>query len=117
MSDFVSYLHEVFEGFGPIQSKRMFGGHGIYHGGLMFGLVADDTLYLKVDDQIKPLFEQLNLGPFEYSKRGKISRLSYYEAPAEILENRDEATRWASLSYDAALRANARKTARKKTRK
>ena len=107
MSDFVSYLHEVFEDFGPIRARRMFGGYGIYHDGLMFGLVADDTLYLKVDDQIRPMFEQLGLGPFEYTRNGKVMNLSYYEAPPELLEVRQEATRWAALSYEAALRAKA----------
>jgi len=48
MSQFVEYLHEVFERFGPIRIRKMFGGYGVYHGGLMFGLVADDTLYLLV---------------------------------------------------------------------
>ena len=28
----------------------MFGGGGVYHDGVMFGLVASDTLYLKVDE-------------------------------------------------------------------
>jgi DNA transformation protein len=49
VSEFVDYLHEVFGRFGPIHVRRMFGGYGIYHDGIMFGLVADDTLYLKAD--------------------------------------------------------------------
>ncbi len=114
MSDFVSYLHEVFADFGPIQTKRMFGGHGVYHDGLMFGLVADDALYLKVDEEIRPLFEQQDLGPFEYNKQGKILKLSYHAAPPEILENREQASHWARLSFGAALRANAAKENKKK---
>lgn len=47
MSEFVNYLHEVFESFGPISSRRMFGGYGIYHEGLMFGLVADERALLR----------------------------------------------------------------------
>ena len=31
MSEFVDYLGEVFERFGPIKARNMFGGHGIYH--------------------------------------------------------------------------------------
>ena len=38
---------------------------------LMFGLVADDVLYLKVDAQSARLFEDLDLKPFEYVKNGK----------------------------------------------
>lgn len=42
MSDFVDNLEAVFAEFGTIQSRRMFGGYGIFHDGLMFALVADD---------------------------------------------------------------------------
>ncbi len=45
-NEFVEHLNEVFRLFGAIHSKQMFGGYGIYHQGLMFGLVANDTLYL-----------------------------------------------------------------------
>lgn len=105
MSDFVDYLHELFTDFGPIEAKRMFGGHGVYYSGLMFGLIADDTLYLKVDDESRALFEDQNLSPFEYQKKGKVMKLSYYEAPPDCLENRDEAARWARIAYEAAVRS------------
>jgi DNA transformation protein len=48
MSEFTDYLHEVFEDFGAIRVRRMFGGEGVYHQGLMFALVANERLYLKV---------------------------------------------------------------------
>ncbi len=64
MSEFVDNLQSVFELFGPIAAKRMFGGFGIYHDGLMFALVADDELYLKADKQSIPEFETKGLGPF-----------------------------------------------------
>ena len=77
MSEFTRYLQEVFELFGPISARKMFGGYGIYHQGLMFGLVADDTLYLKADAQNVAFFEELGLGPFEYHKQGKVMKMSY----------------------------------------
>ncbi len=58
MSEFVDYLKEVFEQFGQIRARKMFGGYGIYHDGVMFGLVADDTLYLKADENTAPYFKQ-----------------------------------------------------------
>lgn len=109
MSEFVNYLHEVFSQFGPINSRKMFGGHGIYHQDLMFGLVADDELYLKTDDENRAEFESLDLGPFEYNKDGKIMKMSYYLAPEEIYDDPDEATRWANLAYAAAVRAAQKK--------
>lgn len=107
MTEFTEYLSEVFELFGPITSRRMFGGHGIYHEGLMFGLVSDDMLYLKADDKNRGCFEAEGLEPFEYNKKGKRVKLSYYQAPDFILEDREEAAVWARRSYEAALRGRA----------
>ena len=115
MSEFVEYLHEVFEQFGPIQARRMFGGYGIYHDGLMFGLVADDSLYLKADETTAEHFVSRGLGRFGYEKGGKLVKLSYYLAPEEVLDNPEAAALWARRAHEAALRAKSGKsrTARK----
>jgi DNA transformation protein and related proteins len=52
MSEFVDSLDEVVAQFGAISAKHMFGGYGIYHDSVMFGLVADDVLYLKADETL-----------------------------------------------------------------
>ena len=117
MSEFVDYLHEVFEAFGPIRSRKMFGGHGIYHNDLMFGLVANDELYLKTDNSNVGLFEARGLGPFEFVANNKVSKMSYYLAPEEIYDDPDEAKAWAEQGFLAALRAHdikARRGANKK---
>lgn len=110
MSEFVDYLHEVLAEFGPIRSRRMFGGHGIYHQDLMFGLVADDELYLKVDTQSLPEFEAAGLDAFEYVKNGKQYKMSYHRAPESIFDDPEDARHWADLGFDAALRAASKKT-------
>jgi DNA transformation protein len=105
MSEFVDYLTEVFEAFGAIRSRRMFGGYGIYYADRMFGLVAADVLYLKADAQSVPLFEARGLAPFEYVKDGKAMKMSYYQAPEEIFDDPDVAREWAELAYAASLRS------------
>ena len=105
MGDFVEHLHEVFREFGPIKPRRMFGGHGIFHEGRMFGLVADDVLYLKADEQNRGEFEAQGLSPFEYDKAGKIMQMSYFQAPDSIYDDPDEATAWARSAFAAALRS------------
>lgn len=94
----------------------MFGGHGVYHDGLMFGLVADDVLYFKADDQSVQRFVDLGLAQFEYAKEGRRTRMSYWEAPEAIFDDPQQAKEWAGLAYDAALRASKAKKqpARKK---
>lgn len=108
MSEFVDYLKEVFEQFGEIRARKMFGGYGIYHDGVMFGLVADDTLYLKADDTTAGYFEARGLGQFEYDKGDKVVKMSYYLAPEEIYDDPDEAVVWAKRAYEVAFRTKAR---------
>ncbi len=100
--------------FGPVQARRMFGGYGIYHEGLMFALVADDVLYLKADEASIPAFAEQGLRPFEYEKNGKRMKMSYYMAPEEIFDDPDQAREWAVRAFEAALRG---KKPKAKTRK
>ena len=115
MSEFVDYLKEVFEGFGPVTARRMFGGYGIYHDGVMFGLVANDTLYLKADESTAASFEARGLKRFSYDKGDKVVQMSYYLAPEEIWDDPEEATRWARQAFEVAFRAKAK--AKRRSRK
>ena len=109
MSEYVEYVKEVLEHFGAIRVRRMFGGYGVYHKDLMFGLIADDVLYLKADDESMKLFNDKGLAQFEYLKNGKPTKMSYFMAPEEIFDDTEIAKVWTSLAYDAALRSrNAR---------
>jgi len=114
MSSFVEYLHEVFEPFGEISTRKMFGGDSISHDGLTFALVADDTLYLKADEESKAIFEEKGLDRFTFTMKGKVGSMNYYRAPEEIYDDPDEAHHWASLAFSAALRAAAKKKPKKK---
>ncbi len=114
-SDFVNYLLELLEDLENVRAKRMFGGYGIFKEDLMFGLVADEVLYLKVDDQIRADFEALGLGPFVYQKQDKAMAMSYSETPPEALDSSEDLLPWAEKAYAAAQR-NA-KLKRKKKKK
>jgi hypothetical protein len=52
-----AYVLEQLSGLGLVAPRSMFGGLGLYHDGLFFGLVDDDTLYLKVDKTTRPDYE------------------------------------------------------------
>ena len=108
MSEFVDYLHEVFAEFGETTARKMFAGYGIYRDGVMFGLVADDQLYLKVDNTNRKDFEALGLDAFEYNEQGKLMKMSYYLSPEDIYDDPKLAAQWAHKSWDIALK-NARK--------
>lgn len=94
---------------GPLTAKRMFGGHGLFYDGLMFGLVSGGQLYFKCDDVTRPAFAAAGATPFSYtSARREVVLRAYLSAPAVCLEDAAQMTVWARRAVEAALRlANA----------
>ena len=114
-NDFVEHVLDLLREFGPVTAKPMFGGWGLYHEGLFFALIAEDMLYLKVDDDNRAEFEAAHLEPFVYvTKTDDRMVLSYHQAPAEALDDRRVMAQWARSGYGAALRAKTRKPVRKR---
>ena len=97
-----------------VTAKSMFGGHGIFKNSMMFALVADDVFYLKVDDENRKRFEDEALGPFVYEGGKKPMTMSYYEVPAEAMEDSQLMCHWAKGAFEAAKRAAAKKKPKKK---
>ncbi|MBQ0799357.1 MAG: TfoX/Sxy family protein [Porticoccaceae bacterium] len=109
---FVAYVLELMQSVGPVIAKRMFGSHGIFLEGLMFGLISNSTLYLKADNDSEQEFKERGLEPFTYQKLGKEQALRYYQAPEEALEHVEEMNIWANKAYGVALRAALKVTAK-----
>jgi len=86
----------------------MFGGVGIYSGDLFFALLADDTLYLKVDDSNRSDFEALGMGPF-LPFGDERDKMQYYQVPAELLEDSEALRPWAEKSIAVAARKKSKK--------
>ena len=86
-----------------IRAKSMFGGVGIYSQGTFFALIADDTLYLKVDESNRPDYEGRGMGPFRpYGPTGET--MQYYQLPEDLLENVEALCTWTEKSILAARR-------------
>lgn len=103
--EYVDHLLELLGGFGDCRARPMFGGVGIYRDDLMFGLVAGDVFYLKADETNRQEFVRRGLGKFRYLRSGKPCYLSYYEVPAEALDDVETMCAWAQAAWEVALRA------------
>jgi len=98
--EFVDYVVEQLSSWGGVSVRRMFGGAGLYHEGTMFAVLADDVAYLKVDDSNRDDFLRAGSAPFEpYPEKIKTTVRTYFEIPADVLENPDELARWAQRSW------------------
>lgn len=110
--DYAQHCLELLHTLGACNARRMFGGYGIYLDGLMFGLIAYERLYLKVDGRSEPQWQAAGGEPFVYDGKGKPVKMSYYTPPAEALESPELMRPWARLALEAALRARAAQPAR-----
>ncbi|MGO8918143.1 MAG: TfoX/Sxy family protein [Stellaceae bacterium] len=92
------------DGLGPVTVSRFFGGAALLLDGVQFAFVIKGSLYLRVDEASRSVFEALGAAPFSYAGRsGPVTVASYYEAPDEVVDDPDELRRWAARSRQAAL--------------
>jgi DNA transformation protein and related proteins len=94
------FIRDLFAPFGPVAVRRMFGGAGIFREGLMFGLVFDGAIFLRVDQDSIPDFEREGSRPFVYTRAkspGKVGRasLSYWRLPERLYDDPEELVVWA----------------------
>jgi DNA transformation protein and related proteins len=109
--DYLAYVVDQLAPFAQVVTRRMFGGVGLYSQELFFGLIDDDTLYLKVDDTNRADYTERGCEPFR--PFADVASMSYFRVPAEVLEDAEELAQWARKSLRVAAAAAAAKPARR----
>jgi DNA transformation protein len=101
--DYLQYVLEQLANLGGVTPRRMFGAVGLYCDGLFFGLISRDTLYFKVDDSNRADYVGRGMGQFRpYPDKPELS-MTYFEVPADALEDAEECVAWARRSVAVAL--------------
>lgn len=103
-SEFVDFLRDQLQRWATVTGRRMFGGHGLYRGRVMFGLISGDTLYFRTDEANARDFTEAGMPPFRYERAGRMVALGYHQVPAEVMEDAEYLALWAERAYGAALR-------------
>jgi len=107
---FAEFLREQLAPLGRVTMRRMFGKTGVFCNGLMFGMVADNMLYLRVDDHNRAVFKEAeSFPPLSYEKQGRTLDLSFWRAPEGLLDEPDELMTWARAALAAARRVAAKR--------
>ena len=104
----VAQLNQV----APVTARGMFGGYGLYLEGLMFGLIADNGLYFKVDDGNRNDFINAGMKPFVYDGKHRPIEMSYFRLPDNVFEDLAELHHWLEQAHGAAKRAKRKKSPR-----
>jgi DNA transformation protein len=110
---FLAYILEQLESVGRLRSRRMFGAVGLYSGELFFGLIDDDTVFFKADATNSADYTERNMPRFMPFPDRPEAVMSYYQVPADIIEDAESLASWARKSVSVALSSQAAKSARK----
>ncbi|WP_190810455.1 TfoX/Sxy family protein [Flagellimonas sp. S3867] len=87
----VELMVQKLESIGSITAKKMFGGHGIFHEGKMFGIIdSKGVAYLKSDASLSKFFES--------SGSHKHGKMPYYSIPETVLGDNKLLVEWAGKS-------------------
>lgn len=110
-NDYHEYLmSDVFREIPGISAKKMFGGFGYYQDGVIFAILADEQLYFKVGEGNQRDYEKLGCKPFTYPmKNGRSTTLSYWELPAEILEDPEKLPLWIEKAVEESVKSKKNK--------
>ena len=106
-SEYLSFVMDKLSPIGEIKSRAMFGGYGVFHQGLMFALISEDTLYFKVNESNRDMYKRAQSKPFPHG-------ISYWEVPADILEDEAKLQEWAHSSIRIAQEAARKKRGKSK---
>jgi DNA transformation protein and related proteins len=107
---FAEFLREQLAPLGRITMRRMFGKTGVFCGGVMLGMVTEDTLYFRVDDHNRVTFrEAASFPPLNYEKKGSAIELSFWRVPERLFDEPDEFVTWARAALAAARRVAAKR--------
>jgi DNA transformation protein and related proteins len=108
-AQYLAYLLEQLGNLPHLRSRRMFSGAGLYSGDLFFGLVHDDTLFFKTDGSNSADYIAREMPKFmPFPDRPK-AVMSYYQVPADVVEDDESLVAWARKSVAVALTAQATK--------
>ncbi|MES2254839.1 MAG: TfoX/Sxy family protein [Pseudomonadota bacterium] len=99
-------FNDLFAPFGKIAVRRMFGSEGLFRDGLMFGIVYEERLYFKTNEESRKAFIAEGAGPLFYKFKNAGGVLtSYYELPDRLYDEPDELARWARIAFAVALQS------------
>lgn len=108
---YIDFAVELIGGFGPVDIRKMFGGAGVYRNGVGFGILDDDTFFIKADTAFGAELKKQGCKPWSYSvkKDGTVRDIAYWSLPETALDDGDEASGLARRSYAIAVKAAAEK--------
>src|ERR1700750_967236 len=107
---YAAFLREQLVPLGHVTMRRMFGKSGVFCDGVMLGMVTENTLYFRVDDQNRGTFREAEaFPPLNYANQGEIIDRAFWRVPERLFDEPDEFIIWARAALAAAHRIAAKR--------
>lgn len=94
--------------------RAMFGGYGLRYREAFFGIIHKGRLYFKITPETAGSYRALGAKPFRVTS--KMTLKTYYEVPADILEDAARLAEWAETASITQRSQPIRRRAASKTR-
>ena len=94
---FKDFILDQLSSLDAVEPRAMFGGYGLYRGGVFFGIIHKNRLYFKTDPDDAASTEPYRargMKPFRPNKKQPLK--SYYEVPADVIEEPAALAEWAA---------------------
>lgn len=111
--EYLAWVLEQLGGAGRVSTRRMFGAVGLYCNDVFFAIISADTLYFKVNDDNRAHYATRRMEAFRPARQPHVS-MSYFEVPADVLEDADECVAWARRAITA---GRVKSSSKKKSKK
>ncbi len=81
-----------------VTARAMFGGYGLYHRTVFFGIIHKGRLYFKVTPVTIPRYKDRGMKPFRPNAKQTLK--SFYEVPVDVIEDAEALTQWATEAVE-----------------
>ncbi|MEO0916732.1 MAG: TfoX/Sxy family protein [Pseudomonadota bacterium] len=99
----IAHTLELLDGVGPLTTRKMFGGLGIYSNGKIFAvLMSDGVLKLKGAGAMVDALTEAGWERWTFRRDGasKTTAMPYWTIPDEVLDDPELASDWARQSLE-----------------
>lgn len=91
---FKDFVLDQLDGLRGVTCRAMFGGYGLYHGDVFFGIIHKGRLYFKTDETSRIAYRERGRQPFRPNARQTLK--TYYEVPVDVVEDAEQLVAWAA---------------------
>ena len=99
-NSFQDFILDQLRGLRGLEARAMFGGSALYAGASIFGIVFQGRLFFKTSDVTRGNYVARGLQPFRPNVKQRLN--SYYEVPADVIEDAAQLEAWARAAVPGA---------------